>query len=99
MTETIGAPILEHMNMTDALSKYRTVRAVAKVLGVRENTVSEWKTLGIPHPQQVKLESITGGELRADDEAWHPAEPRFANERFKNGRHVPMPIRAKETLE
>jgi hypothetical protein len=87
------------MNMTDALSKYRTVRAVARALDVRENTVSEWKTLGIPHPQQVKLESITGGELRADDEAWSPAEPRFSTERFNNGRHKPMPIRAKESHE
>lgn len=87
------------MNMTDALSKYRTVRAVARALDVRENTVSEWKTLGIPHPQQVKLESITGGELRADDEAWSPAEPRFKPERYQNGRHVPMPIRAKDATE
>ena len=87
------------MNMDEALTKYDTVRAVAKALNMRENTVSEWKVLGIPFPQQIKLESITGGELRADDAAWHPAEPRFTVERFKNGRHVPMPIRAKETLE
>ena len=87
------------MNMDQALTKYLTVRAIARALNMRENTVSEWKTLGIPHPQQVKLESITGGELRADDEAWSPAEPRFSTERFKNGRHVPMPIRAKESLE
>ena len=87
------------MNMTDALSKYRTVRAVARVLDVRENTVSEWKTLGIPYPQQIKLESITGGELRADDEAWSPAEPRFKSEKYNNGRHVPMPIRPLEKAE
>lgn len=87
------------MNMDQALTKYLTVRAVAKALNMRENTVSEWKTLGIPYPQQVKLESITGGELRADDEAWSPAEPRFMEERFNNGRHKPMPIRAKESTE
>lgn len=87
------------MNMEETLAKYRTVRAIAKALDMRENTVSEWKTLGIPYPQQVKLESITGGELRADDEAWSPAEPRFTTDRFKNGHHVPMPIRAKESLE
>lgn len=87
------------MNMDDALTKYLTVRAVARALDMRENTVSEWKTLGIPHPQQIKLESITGGELRADDEAWCPAEPRFKPERYNNGRHVPMPVRAKESLE
>lgn len=87
------------MNMDEALTKYQTVRALARVLEMRENTVSEWKTLGIPHPQQIKLESITGGELRADDDAWRPAEPRFMPERFNNGRHKPMPIRAKESLE
>lgn len=87
------------MNMDQALTKYLTVRAVAKALNMRENTVSEWKTLGIPHPQQVKLESITGGELRADDEAWSPAEPRFKPEKYGNGRHVPMPIRPRESAE
>ena len=87
------------MNMDQALTKYLTVRAVARVLNMRENTVSEWKSLGIPHPQQIKLEAITGGELRADDEAWSPAEPRFSTEKFKNGRHVPMPIRPLENTE
>ena len=87
------------MDMNQALAKYRTVRAIAKVLEMRENTVSEWKATGIPHPQQVKLESLTGGELRADDEAWAPAEPRFTTERFNNGRHKPAPIREKETLK
>jgi len=81
--------------MHDALAKYRTVRALAKALDMRENTVSEWKGTGIPHHQQVKLEAITGGELRADDDAWKPAEPRFSTERNKAGRHVQMPARPK----
>lgn len=84
------------MNMDDALTKYLTVRAVARALNMRENTVSEWKTTGIPHPQQVKLEAITGGELRADDEAWSPADPRFTTERYQNGRFKPAPIIPKE---
>lgn len=84
------------MNMDQALTKYRTVRAVAKALDVRENTASEWKHTGIPHHQQLKLEAITGGELRADDEAWSPADPRFSEEQFRDGRHKPNPIRPRE---
>lgn len=87
------------MTMDEALTKYLTVRALARALSMRENTVSEWKSLGIPHPQQIKLESITGGELRADDEAWSPAEPRFKTEKYNNGRHMPMPIRPLEKSE
>jgi len=81
------------MTMDDALTKYLTVRAIAKALSMRENTVSEWKHTGIPHHQQLKLEAITAGELRADDEAWRPAEPRFSEETYRDGRHKPNPIR------
>lgn len=81
------------MNMDQALTKYLTVRAVARALDMRENTVSEWKTTGIPHHQQLKLEAITAGELRADDEAWRPAEPRFSEEQYRDGRHKPNPLR------
>lgn len=82
------------MNMDQALEKYRTVRAVARLLEVAENTVSEYKARGIPYLQQIRLEALSHGELRADEEAWRPAEPRFSEEQYRDGRHKPNPIRA-----
>lgn len=84
------------MNMDEALAKYRTVRAIARLLNIAENTVSEYKGKGIPHLQQIKLEALSGGDLRADDEAWRPADPRFSAEKFNNGRRKVMPVRARE---
>lgn len=62
------------MTKTQALAHYVTTRALARSLDLAENTVSAW--VEIPYLHQLRLESITAGYLRADDEAWHPALPR-----------------------
>jgi hypothetical protein len=82
------------MTKDEALSHYLTTRALARALDMRENTVSEWKV--IPHVHQLRLESITGGTLRADDEAWHPASPRYSVECYSTtGRRKPYMAAAK----
>lgn len=77
------------MTKAEALAHYMTTRALARALDMRENTVSEWEK--IPHVHQLRLESITAGALRADDEAWRPANPRFSTECFSTtGRRKPF---------
>lgn len=78
------------MTKAEAIAVYLTTRALAHALDMKENTVSEWKV--IPHVHQLRLEAITGGRLRADDEAWRPANPRFSTECFTTtGRRKPFP--------
>lgn len=65
------------MTLDQAVSHYLTARAMAHALGIKPHTVSEWKDGLIPPVHQMRLESLTRGALRADDEAWSPAKPRF----------------------
>lgn len=64
------------MKKSQALKHYTTTEALCRALGVAHNTVSTWGEF-IPHIHQLRLESITAGYLRADDEAWLPAQPRI----------------------
>ncbi len=80
------------MTKPDALNYYITTRALAAALCMSENTVSAWAE--IPAIHQLRLESITDGHLRADDEAWAPASPRYSKEFYSNGRRKPYSVAA-----
>jgi len=88
------------MTKTQALAHFKNnVSALTRALGLKQNALYSWEGDSMPPIQQIRLEAITNGVLRADNEAWSPADPRYTNYRFKDGRHTPMPIRAKEDLK
>lgn len=71
------------MTKTEALAYYdNNVSALTRALGLRQNAVYSWEGDTMPPIQQIRLEAITNGALRADDDAWRPADPRYSPERF-----------------
>lgn len=80
------------MTKTEALAYYdNNVSALTRVLGLRQNAVYSWEGDTMPPIQQIRLEAITNGALRADNDAWSPADPRYATERFPStGRCKPF---------
>jgi len=91
---------IDHMTKTQALAHFNNnVSALTRALGLKQNALYSWEGDSMPPIQQIRLEAITNGVLRADNEAWSPADPRYSQDRLKNGRHALAPIRAKERLE
>ena len=80
------------MTKTQAIAYYNNnVSALTRALGLRQNAVYSWEGDTMPPIQQIRLEAITNGALRADNGAWSPADPRYATERFPStGRCKPF---------
>lgn len=80
------------MKKSEALAYYGgNVSALTRVLGLKQNAVYSWEGDTMPPIQQIRLEAITNGALRADNDAWSPADPRYATERFPStGRCKPF---------
>lgn len=54
------------MKIDKVIAFFGSQVAVAQALGVQQPTISNWRTRGhIPHLQQLRLEHITNGELKA----------------------------------
>jgi DNA-binding transcriptional regulator YdaS (Cro superfamily) len=55
------------MDITKLIKHFGSQVAVAEALGISQPTVSMWKARGkIPALQQLRIEQITGGQLKAD---------------------------------
>ena len=55
------------MKIDNVIKYFGSQIAAATALDVTQPTISNWKTRGrIPHLQQLRIEHITGGKLRAD---------------------------------
>lgn len=65
------------MKYQEAVDYYGNAFRLTNVLGLVPSTRFSWKDGVIPALQQIKLEALTNGELRADDWCWEPAPPRF----------------------
>lgn len=56
------------MTIEEALKIYGTGYGLCKVLGVSNQNFTRWKKQGwIPQSQQLRLEKITNGVLKADE--------------------------------
>jgi DNA-binding transcriptional regulator YdaS (Cro superfamily) len=54
------------MKIDNAIKHFGSQVALADALGVQQPAVSMWKTRGkIPHLQQIRIEHITKGKLKA----------------------------------
>lgn len=54
------------MKIDDVIAHFGSQVAAADALGVQQPTISNWKTRGrIPHIQQLKIELLTKGKLKA----------------------------------
>lgn len=54
------------MKIDHAISHFGSQVALANALGIQQPAVSMWKSRGaIPHLQQIRIEHITGGKLKA----------------------------------
>lgn len=54
------------MKINDVIAHFGSQVAAAEALGVQQPTISNWKTRGnIPHIQQLKIELLTKGKLKA----------------------------------
>lgn len=56
---------------------------MTQALGLRPNATFSWKNGEIPELQQIRMEAISGGVLRADDSCWAPAAPRYTKEEHR----------------
>lgn len=55
------------MTADELISHFGSVSATARALGVKDPSVSEWKTSGeVPELRQYQAEIATGGKLKAD---------------------------------
>lgn len=55
------------MKLEHVIKYFGTQVAAADAIGVSQPTLSNWKTRGrIPHIQQLKLQHVSGGKLKAD---------------------------------
>lgn len=64
------------MTEAEATTYFGNPFRMTKALGLKPNARFSWKD-GIPALQQIRIEALTNGALRADDWCWEPAEPRF----------------------
>lgn len=56
------------MDIDNVIKHFGSQVAVAHAIGVTQPTISNWKSRGsIPKLQQLRIEHITGGKLRAKD--------------------------------
>ena len=54
------------MKIDDVIAHFGSQVAAADALGMQQPTISNWKTRGrIPHIQQLKIELLTKGKLKA----------------------------------
>lgn len=54
------------MKIDQVIKHFGSQVAAAEALGVQQPTISNWKTRGrIPHIQQIRIEHLTGGKLKA----------------------------------
>lgn len=54
------------MKIDQVIAHFGSQVAAADALGVQQPTISNWKTRGrIPHIQQLKIELLTKGKLKA----------------------------------
>ncbi|WP_429236196.1 Cro/CI family transcriptional regulator [Aeromonas salmonicida] len=60
------------MKKSDVLQYFGGVSKVANALGITRSAVSQWDEI-VPESSAYKLESLTGGRLKAD-----PSQPRTA---------------------
>jgi len=57
------------MKIDQVIKFFGSQVAVAQALGVQQPTISMWRTRGrIPHLQQLRLEHVTKGKLKASPE-------------------------------
>jgi DNA-binding transcriptional regulator YdaS (Cro superfamily) len=55
------------MKLDKLIAHFGTQVAAAEAIGCTQPTISNWRTRGrIPHLQQLRIEHITGGKLKAD---------------------------------
>lgn len=56
------------MTIEESLNKYGTGYSLCKALGVSNQNFTRWKKQGwIPQSQQLRLEKLTNGELKAHE--------------------------------
>lgn len=57
------------MNVAEVIDFFGNAAKAARALGLNNNTVRMWKyrKLGVPILQQYKIEKITNGKLKIDD--------------------------------
>ena len=80
------------MKKSEALHHYRTRRALARTLGLAENSLNRWEGDYIPPIHQVRLERLSNYELMADPEAWGPAPETFSED------HLSMFTKARRAI-
>lgn len=57
------------MNLEHLIAHYGTQAEAARKLGLTQPSISNWKARGsIPHLQQLRIQHITRGKLKADPE-------------------------------
>lgn len=56
------------MKKIDVLKHFKGVSKVAEALGISPSAVSQWPD-EVPLIRQIKLEKLSGGELKASEEA------------------------------
>ena len=67
------------MKADEAIDFYGTQGALAQALGIRQPSVARWaKTGRVPALQQIRLEKLTKGRLKADPKVFKP-NPDFCN--------------------
>jgi hypothetical protein len=79
---------MDSMTALEAIAYYGSSYRMTEALGLKPNATFSWKGGDIPPVQQMRLEAMTGGVLRADDAAWHPAPPRYTMAEHKAAYHA-----------
>jgi len=56
------------MNIDELIEEFGSGRKACLALGISDRNFSNWKKRGwIPHAQQLRIEKITDGRLKADE--------------------------------
>lgn len=54
------------MTYDQLIEYFKTQKAAAGAIGIKQPSVADWKEKGIPSPRQAQYEVVTKGALRAD---------------------------------
>jgi hypothetical protein len=54
------------MTYAELMDFFKTQKAAAEAIGLKQPSVAEWKESGIPEPRQAQYELVTHGKLKAD---------------------------------
>ena len=92
LTNSVVGVILSRMTKSEALTLFRTRRALARALGLADHSINRWEGDSIPPIHQVRLERLTNYQLRADPGAWAPAPETFSED------HLSMFTKARRML-